>query len=559
MVKKILIGSNFYPPFFVGGAEIIAHEQACHLKRAGYKVTVFCGKHDEMQPRYSLRQEVYEGLDVFRVSLYAEDYQTGQNFHNPAVDHLFDTVLEKVQPDVVHFHNITGLSLGMIARSHDRGIKTVLTLHDHWGFCFRNTLLKTPDQICADFSKCDECLPELMGSHSRRIHIRLRKDYIALQLSKIDQFISPSLYLASAYIKAGIPSEKISVISYGVDVERFSKIQQKQPAGPVRFTFIGHLGSHKGVYVLLEAMKRLLEQDYLGKLCTVNIVGIGSLADALTAFVEENQVASAVKLWGRVDHDRIETVYQATDVLINPSIWPENEPVTILEAMAARIPILASAIGGNLNLVVEGITGHLFESGNAQMLADKMVEMALKRDRLAIMGQAAYQQIEHDTLYGYVDRVGAVYDQAMTPQTSPQIVLCSGVCLSLTCVRAISHLNRHESVSPYRFVMSDWVSPQDWHSAKILWIVDDDGYEQDVQEALKRGVPLLVPERNTALVALCREGQCGLFYADEVEAEVCLQYLSNEPSILAALGRNAKNFAETSSASLKSVLGNQRS
>ncbi|PLZ70282.1 glycosyltransferase family 4 protein, partial [Fischerella thermalis] len=546
MLKTILVCTNFYPPFFIGGAEIIAHHQACLLKKLGYEVVVFCGKHDDSLRQYSLIRETYDGIIIFRTILHTPNYQIGENFHNSAVDDLFDGVVEEVRPDVVHFHNIICLSLGIIYRARQRGIRTVLTLHDYWGFCYKNTLLKEQEQVCGDFSKCRECLPDLTDSRGQLLHIRMRQDYIALQLAKVDRFISPSSYLASTYVKAGIPAHKISIISNGVNVERFSRVVKVPTKGPMRFTFIGHLGFHKGVHVLIKAMELLRKRGYLGNLCMVNIVGSGEMADQVAKFVKENRLDFAVKLWGKVDHSQIETVYECTDVLVTPSIWPENEPVTILEAMAAGIPVLASALGGNLELVRKGVTGYLFESGNAQMLAEKMVEMAQNRNHIEIMGRNAHEQVAEDTLNNYVQHIVKVYQNKETTMTpgSDRIILCSGDNLSPECAFVIDQFYQHDGNKRYRFVMSDWIEPEDWQNVELVWVVDYNGKERDLIEGMRQGRSLLVPQLNQKLVELCRNEQCGLFYADEIEAEVCLQYLIDRPSVLAALGRNAKSAFE---------------
>ncbi|MEA5597535.1 glycosyltransferase family 4 protein [Rivularia sp. UHCC 0363] len=545
MKKKILICCNFYPPFFIGGAEIIAHQQARQLQKAGYDVAVFCAKHDDGDRRYSILKEVFDELRVFRVIQHAQDYEVGGNFYKPALDKLFIQVVKEVKPDVVHFHNITGLSLGIIEKAHRLQIKTVLTLHDHWGFCFKNTLLKVYDQVCNDFSKCRECLADVVDNQGRLLNIRLRKDYIALQFNKVDYFVSPSRYLASAYTKVGLPAEKIHVISNGINVKRFSQIKKVSHKNAIRFTFIGNIGFHKGIHVLIAALKLLLERAYLGNLCIINIVGTGDMTGDLTKFVMENHLDSTVKIWGKVEHPQIESVYENTDVLITPSIWPENEPVTILEAMAAGIPIIASALGGNLDLIKDGVNGFLFDVGNAQMLADKMVEMTVDRNRIKSMGQQAYKIVADNTLSNYVSHIANIYQkESNSNNLSERIVLCSGEHLSPQCIRAINSFDDDTNKNQgYRFIMSDWLAPEDWEAVDILWIVDEKGREQDILNAMRQGRPILVPEQNQKLVELCRNGQCGLFYADEVEAEVCLKYLINKPSLLATLGQNAKKFS----------------
>ena len=209
MGRKILICCNVYPPDFIGGAELIAHSQAKELKRAGFDVTVFTGDILEIGKRHSLRREEYEGLPVYRVRLTAEDFDPQfLNFTHKEVEEHFRTILKKISPDIVHFHNLVGLSVGLIHLAKKQGIKTVLTLHDYWGFCFKNTLLKNNNELCRDFTQCSGCREVIPGQDNRNIPMRMRQDFIAMQLEEIDAFISPSQYLADQYVIAGLPGRK---------------------------------------------------------------------------------------------------------------------------------------------------------------------------------------------------------------------------------------------------------------------------------------------------------------------------------------------------------------
>ncbi len=129
MKRRIIFCCNVYPPNFIGGAELIAHSQALELKKNGHEVIVFTGDISEFGKRHSIRREVYEGLTVFRIRLVSEDYEPEYiNFYHEKVENYFKEVINSFSPDVVHFHNIIGLSLGLISIAKQRGIKTVLTL-----------------------------------------------------------------------------------------------------------------------------------------------------------------------------------------------------------------------------------------------------------------------------------------------------------------------------------------------------------------------------------------------------------------------------------------------
>ena len=75
---------------------------------------------------------------------------------------------------------------------------------------------------------------------------------------------------------------------------------------------------------------------------------------------------------GEVENDKISSVYAGVDVLVVSSIWYENAPLVILEALAAHVPVVASRIGGIPELIKEGVNGLLFEPNNSEDLRRKL-------------------------------------------------------------------------------------------------------------------------------------------------------------------------------------------
>ena len=116
----------------------------------------------------------------------------------------------------------------------------------------------------------------------------------------------------------------------------------------IRFTFIGYFGKHKGIDVLIEALAYLKNLNCV----SVNLIGKGELMENLKTKVKNMRLNNIVSFWGRIDD--IGNAYRNTDVLILPSIWPENQPVTITEAMASKIPVIGSNSGGIPELIEDG-------------------------------------------------------------------------------------------------------------------------------------------------------------------------------------------------------------
>ncbi|MGH9343966.1 MAG: glycosyltransferase family 4 protein, partial [Terriglobia bacterium] len=176
--------------------------------------------------------------------------------------------------------------------------------------------------------------------------------------------------------------------------------------GAVRFTYIGYFGAHKGIDLVMDAL------HLLPRCCkiAVNLVGEGDLAGHIRGRVHAAGLNSIVKFWGKLEHSRIEEAFEQTDVLILPSIWPENQPVSITEAMAARTPVIASAIGGVPELVIDGYNGYLFQPGSARDLARKMRQFVANPDRLASFGENGFKVIRNKSFEQQLDKICKVYE-----------------------------------------------------------------------------------------------------------------------------------------------------
>ncbi|MBP7738456.1 MAG: glycosyltransferase [Spirochaetes bacterium] len=537
---RIIIVSNYYPPNFIGGAEVIAHHQAKAMKSLGHDVIVFAGDTRGLGPRYSIHEDDYEGLTVYRVALENEDYSTDYfNFSHREIEVHFKKLAESFNPDVVHIHNVMGLSLGIIHIARKKGIKTFITLHDNWGFCCKNTILKNNSEICATFEGCESCLRYVNDGCERRIPIAMRKDFFMFQLHEVDGFISPSRYIADNYIRAGFPGEKFSVIWNGIDIEKFSSITKKE-SREIRFTYIGYLGHHKGVHVLIDTLHFLKKEPI-----RINLVGEGDQGKKLEKKARRYGKSKQVAFWGKVDNRRIGEVLGDTDVFVLPSIWPENQPVTITEAMASGIPVIASNIGGIPELIDDGVSGFLFKPGDVRDLYNKMMFFIMAPEKIREFGLAAFNTIAARTFQSQVREIVDLYtDELSAGDTAEErLVVCVGKRMMDECNEAIN-LVKYDSDPCFtgtRFVLDEWIDRDQIQKAKILWVVDEHIKEDMIKPFLDINIPLVVPEQNNGLKQYCVENNCGLYFKDAFEACECLIYLLNNESILIGIGRKCSS------------------
>ena len=537
---RILICSSFFPPYCMGGAELVAYQQAMTLRALGHEVTIFTGRLAGPFLR-SRRVKVDKGvLPTTRISLSPQDISgTSWDFRSPDIVREFSRVLDEWSPDLVHFHNLVGLSLMMIDVCHSRQVPTVMTLHDYWGICFKNTLVKNNGRLCHQGGlDCLGCREVLAGSLP--LPTPVRNAHLLLSLRKVSRFIAPSRYLADQYAFNGIPREKISVLKNGIEVDRFGP--PRRAHSPLTLGFIGHLGKHKGLDVLLHALSFLDAQTV-----RLLVVGSGEEAASLKASCRESGLQQLVTFSGQIDNQRIASVYQQIDVLIVPSVWPENSPVTITEAMASGLPVIASDIGGINELVEDGVTGFLIPVKDSQAMAERVRRFVERPALKEEMGEKGLEKIRQYRSQDQVERLVGLYREVLADRTISDrltfdiILYDAAESWDLATREAFQRLTEVEEKLHQRILIcrADLSEDDIWKVAKLFLVtslsLQSLGY---AIRALQCGVPILVPEDAEELRQACLLSNAGLFYGNSEELKECLLLLlSNEP-LRQAIGNN---------------------
>lgn len=188
-----------------------------------------------------------------------------------------------------------------------------------------------------------------------------REKAVRRVFKNIDLFISPSKFLRSKFIAYGLLQEKIIYCDNGMNYNVLKNYHnRKRPTNHMIFAYIGSHQVEKGVPLLIEAFNGISDTQ-------LRIYGSGG----------EKQYQGLIKnpnihLMGRVEDDQKAEAFSEIDVLIVPSLWFENSPLTIHEAFMFGVPVITSNIGGMAELVEDGRTGLHFEVGNAEDLRRKI-------------------------------------------------------------------------------------------------------------------------------------------------------------------------------------------
>jgi glycosyltransferase involved in cell wall biosynthesis len=174
-----------------------------------------------------------------------------------------------------------------------------------------------------------------------------------------------------------------------------------RPKDGPRAVIIGRLKPQKGHQYLIEAAAQLLRDIPDLK---VWILGAGSLLDELQAQVRELGTTDAVLFLG--ERDDVPQILQQADLLVSASIW-EGFPTVILEAMAARVPVIATDVSGSRELVRNGETGLLVPAAQPKSLAAAIRTMIENPGEARRMAENAWRQVHRYTL----EEIGATYTE----------------------------------------------------------------------------------------------------------------------------------------------------
>lgn len=235
----------------------------------------------------------------------------------------------------------------------------------------------------------------------------------------IDRYVTVSKHLARYLAeRIGVPSERITWIPNGVDTERFRpRAMNDARALPRGFAdedsiVVGTVGRIQAVKDQASLVRAFVEagrrHPTLARRLRLAIVGDGPLLGELRALTKQCGIEALTWLPGAIQD--VSSVLRAFDIFILPSL-AEGISNTILEAMASGLPVLATAVGGNVEIVEDGRTGRLFAARDIPSLARLIAEYATDESLRAPHAHAARQAaIERFGIDRMVEQYGAIYE-----------------------------------------------------------------------------------------------------------------------------------------------------
>lgn len=437
---KILQVIHGYPMRYNAGSEVYT-QTLSHGLAQRHEVHVFTREEDPFAPDYHLRQEV-DPLEP-RITLHIINMpRTRDRYRHTGVDERFARLLEQLQPDVVHVGHLNHLSTSLLKEAATREIPILYTLHDYWLMCPRGQFMQMhpedPQNLWAacdgqDDRKCAErCYARYFSGaedewqldvehwqqwvHRRMAHV---KEVCEL----VDLFIAPAHYLLERYANDfHLPRQKLVYLDYGFDLKR---LQGRVRPADEPFTF-GYIGTHipaKGIHQLIEAFGKLDGEPHL------RIWGRprGQDTEALKALAARLPGTAPARIaWLSEYHNQnlVTDVLNRVDAIVVPSVWVENSPLVIHEALQARVPVITADVGGMAEYVQHEVNGLQFSHRDVSSLATQMQRLVDDPSWAQQLGQRGYLQSESGDVPSVEDHVQAVeqlYAQALARRDSARI------------------------------------------------------------------------------------------------------------------------------------------
>lgn len=217
-----------------------------------------------------------------------------------------------------------------------------------------------------------------------RMRDRIIQPFVSYMIKKSDRFIVTSEYIKNQWMNRG--NEKIIEVVYPpFNLEKYDKAvrtpRKKIESIGKMAGFVGRLSEEKSINTLLEAMAIVIKEiPDMG--CT--IVGTGPMEQRLKSRCDILKISDHIEFTGYMENSF--EALREIDVFVLPS-RTEGCPIVILEAMAMGLPVVATNIGGNPELVTDNETGLLVPCGDSNRMANAIIELVKNRERARTMGQ----------------------------------------------------------------------------------------------------------------------------------------------------------------------------
>lgn len=407
-MKILMVNKFLYPN---GGSETYIFQLGEQLQKQGHEVQYFGMEHEG--------RIVGNRVDSYTSNM---DFHTGKLqkllypfkiIYSTEARKKIRLVLEDFEPDVVHLNNINFQITPSVIdeiRNYEKHkkskVKIVFTAHDYQWVC-PNHMMMIPSsgELCfacegGKFSACSKnrCIhnsrvKSMLGTLEAQYY-KWRKTY-----GMVDVIICPSEFMKKKLdTNPLLASKTVMMHNFLPKMEGTASTSKNTSEKSAEWTdlperyvlYFGRFSEEKGVEMLLEVCQNLPEISFV-------FAGNGPLT-------EEVSKLPNIKNVGFVQGMALQKLIEGAAFSLYPSQWYENCPFSVMETQMYGTPMIASDLGGTPELLEDGVTGELFEAGNAGLLQEK-IEKLWTQPELCRKYQENCKDIKFDTIEEYCAKI----------------------------------------------------------------------------------------------------------------------------------------------------------
>jgi len=397
----LMINKFLYPN---GGSETYIFKLGSYLQAQGHEVQYFGMEHEENA--VGNRVGAYtSGMDFHGGSLLSKISYPLKTVYSAEARRKLRMVLDDFRPDVCHLNNFNYqltpsiiLEIRKWSKAAGHPCKICYTAHDYQLIC--------PNHMCHNpntHENCEKCLGGRFGNciKGKCIHGSLAKSIVgALEAAiwnrtgvygEIDKIICCSEFMKTKLDTNPVFAEKTVVMHNFVE-----RAEQKETEKQDYVLYFGRYCGEKGIGTLAEAARQLPEVQFI-------FAGAGPMEGLLTGITNVRNV-------GFQRGEALETLVREARFTVCPSEWYENCPFSVMESQMVGTPVIGADIGGISELIQDGTTGELFESGNAEDLKQKILLLWTDQEKTARYAENC-KKSGFDTIEQYYEKLMLLYQE----------------------------------------------------------------------------------------------------------------------------------------------------
>ena len=373
---KIMIISNLYPPYVLGGYEILCEQVVERLKTKGHTCLILTSDHQSD----TSTGHIERSLTLYRPFSESAGFERKRRSVTAKINRKKTReAIRRIEPDVIFIWSLLRLTPGPARAAEESEIPVFYTFND---------------ENIAGFARHPFSL------HPRGFYHWFMDSFITPEITVSDLSFEHTTCISNVtkqnIISKGVPIHNSLIIHQGIPIDKFP-LREKAPgtvSDPIRILYAGQLHPYKGVHTIIDALGTLSKEPELPDV-TLTIAGTGP--DSYLAELEKHSGRAGIQpdLIGRIPHDQMPALYRDHDIFVFPSIWQEPFGLTHLEAMASGLPVVSTVNGGQGEFLTHDENCLAFRPDDPQELAEALKRLLTDeqlRRKLAIAGRETVER-----------------------------------------------------------------------------------------------------------------------------------------------------------------------